>query len=67
LIEGLNLEEVEDRIRFRLRVFRHFKHMAREALIDEAFAITGERLPRSAVPAAVCKTIAKFWIAQSRR
>jgi hypothetical protein len=36
-----------------------------EALIDEAFAITGERLPRSAAPAAVCKTIAKFWIAQS--
>jgi len=67
LIEGLNLEEEEDRIRFRLRVFRHFKHMAPEALIDEAFAITGERLPRSAAPAAVCKTIAKFWIARAAR
>jgi hypothetical protein len=67
LIEGLNLEEEEDRIRFRLCVFRHFKHIAQEALIDEAFAITGERLPRSAAPAAVCKTIAKYWIGRSRQ
>jgi hypothetical protein len=66
LIEGLNLEE-EDRIRFRLRVFRHFQHLAPETLIDEAFAITSERLPRSAATAAVCKTIAKFRIARSRR
>ena len=67
MIEGLNLEEEEDRIRFRLRVFRHFEHMAPEALNDEAFAITGERLPESAASAAVCKTIAKFWLARSRR
>ena len=67
LIEGLNLEEEEDRIRFRLRVFRHFERMAPEALIDEAFAITDERLPRSAAPAAVCKAIAKFLIVRSRR
>jgi hypothetical protein len=50
-----------------MRVFRHFEHMAPEALIDEAFTITGERLPRSAAPTAVCKTIAKFWIVRRRR
>ena len=40
--------------------------MAPEALLEEAFEITGERLPRSAPPAAVCKAIAKFWIAGRR-
>lgn len=66
LIEALDLALEQDRIRFRLRVFRHFERMAPEALLDQAFEITGERLPRSAPPAAVCKAIAKFWIASRR-
>jgi replication initiation protein RepC len=44
----------------------YFAAMAPQALLEEAFEITGERLPRSAPPAAVCKAIAKFWIASRR-
>ena len=54
LTEGLSLDEQEDQIRFRLRVFRRYERTPQEALLDEAFAITGERLPRSTL--AACRT-----------
>jgi hypothetical protein len=67
LLDGLDFDREEDRVRFRLRVFRRYERLPQEALLDEAFAIAGERLPRATSVAAICKTIAKFWIDRAAR
>ena len=62
LVDGLELTRREDQARFRLRVVRRYQGMSPEALLDEAFAVTGERLPRGASATAICKAIANSWI-----
>ena len=62
LLQGLDLTRQEDQARFRLRVVRRYQGMSPEALLNEAFAVTGERLPPNTSATAICKAIAKCWI-----